>query len=283
MDRPRIFTEPVNFDHRSELEHAISDWHAAALRLEQAHESLRTAVGRLTDDLETKTRELARQNRLAELGQMATHVVQEVYDQLAPVSGDLSLLRRRIAGDAPSIESLDKVESGLLALDATLGDLLSFTSNRDPKLQWVPLRQVIDDVCHSLAQQLAAHDVETAIDVPRNLAILADRKMLRCAVLNLSINALDAMPEGGRLVVTSYIGRNGLELEIADSGPGLSEDVRRQVFKPFFTTKTSGTGLGLAIVNRIAEVHGGDVVAANCPEGGAAFTLRFPQRAQAAA
>jgi signal transduction histidine kinase len=87
------------------------------------------------------------------------------------------------------------------------------------------------------------------------------------------------MPQGGRLVVTSFIGPRGLELEVADSGSGLSDEARRRAFEPFFTTKSGAQGLGLAIVGRIAQVHGGDVTAANCPEGGAAFTLRFPPRA----
>ncbi len=107
--------------------------------------------------------------------------------------------------------------------------------------------------------------------------------MLRCALVNLALNSLEAMPEGGRLVVTSYIGRGGVELEVADSGPGLSEEARRRAFEPFFTTKRDGAGLGLAVVHRIAEAHGGDVRAMNCPEGGAAFTLRFPERAREAA
>ena len=86
------------------------------------------------------------------------------------------------------------------------------------------------------------------------------------------------MPDGGRLVFTSYNGPFGFELEVADSGHGLSEETRRRAFEPFYTTKSGGTGLGLAIVQRVAEVHGGDVTALNCPEGGAAFTLRLPQQ-----
>jgi signal transduction histidine kinase len=86
------------------------------------------------------------------------------------------------------------------------------------------------------------------------------------------------MPDGGQLVVTTYSGPRGLDIELADSGPGLTEQVRRRAFEPFFTTKNNGTGLGLAIVERIAECHGGTVTAANCPEGGAAFTLHIPHR-----
>ena len=81
--------------------------------------------------------------------------------------------------------------------------------------------------------------------------------------------------------MTSSSSPRGIELEVADSGPGLSDDVKARAFEPFFTTKPGGTGLGLAIVYRIAEVHAGELTAVNCPEGGAAITLRIPQPAVA--
>jgi signal transduction histidine kinase len=107
--------------------------------------------------------------------------------------------------------------------------------------------------------------------------------MFRRAVLNMVLNAMDAMSEGGTLSITSCATARRVELEIADTGPGLSSTVIPRIFEPFFTTKQNGTGLGLAIVARIAEVHGGEAVAANCPEGGAAFTLRIPYLALEAA
>ena len=83
--------------------------------------------------------------------------------------------------------------------------------------------------------------------------------------------------------MTGTRGRHGVELEIADSGPGILDDDGPRLFEPFFTTKSGGTGLGLAIVERIAAAHGGDVSASNCPQGGAAFTIRLPFRRMEAA
>jgi signal transduction histidine kinase len=97
------------------------------------------------------------------------------------------------------------------------------------------------------------------------------------------LNAIDVMPDGGSLVITSYENARGFELEVADSGPGLSEEVKRKAFEPFYSTKQNGTGLGLAIVYHVAEAHGGTVTAMNCPEGGAAFTIKIPRRAMRAA
>jgi len=105
----------------------------------------------------------------------------------------------------------------------------------------------------------------------------ADREMVRRALLNLVLNAVDAMPDGGRLELAADGDGSRLELAVADSGPGLSEENLGRIFEPFVTTKQGGTGLGLTIVERIAEVHGGTVAAENVPGQGARFTLSIPQ------
>jgi signal transduction histidine kinase len=271
-------TDPVSLDASADLETVLAAWHGATIRLEQTHEALRGEVQRLTHELEIKNRELARQSRLADIGQMASHVAHEVRNSLVPVTLYLSLLRRRLADDEGSREIVAKIAAGFTNLEATVNDLLQFTADRDPCWQRFEVRVLVEEVLASLAPQLAAQSIETIIDIPDRQSLAADRDMLRRAILNLSLNALDAMPDGGRLFITTYFGPDGLELEIADTGPGLSEQAQRRAFEPFFTTKSNGTGLGLAIVDRIAEVHGGDVAAANCPEGGAAFTIRIPPR-----
>ncbi len=280
--------EPINSEFElpgpnADLETVLAAWHTATLRLEKTHEALRAEVQHLTAELAAKNRELARKNRLADLGQMASHVAHEVRNNLVPVTLYLSLLRRRVGPDRSSLEVLDKIEAGFTALDATVHDLLHFTSDRDPQVASFSLRTLVADVLASLAPQFDAQSIDTVVDVPPGQIVTADRDMLRRAVLNLVLNALDAMPDGGVLTITSAADAHGVELEIADSGPGLSDETKRRAFEPFYTTKRGGTGLGLAIVSRIADVHGGDVTARNCPEGGAAFTIRIPFAAKEAA
>ena len=262
----------------------LAAWHSATVRLEQTHDALREEVRRLTDELEIKNRELARKNRLADLGQMASHVAHEVRNNLVPVTLYLSLLRRRIAGDAGSLDMLDKITAGFTALDATVNDLLHFTSDRDPQCQTFPLRKLVEDVYASLAPQLAAQRIAAEIDVSaEQLRSRPTSDMLRRAVLNLVLNALDAMPDGGTLTVTSFCGpqarRAGSGRQRARACP-----TRRcsRAFEPFFTTKRGGTGLGLAIVCRGSpKSTAARSTAANCPEGGAVFTLRIPHVAVA--
>jgi signal transduction histidine kinase len=251
--------------------------------LQKTHETLRDEVRRLSDELKTKNRELARKNRLADLGQMASHVAHEVRNGLAPITLYVGLLRRRVVGDHGSVEIMEKIDAGFTALEATVTDLLSFTSDRDPIWRNFGVREFAEEVCELLAPQLAAQGIVPTIDVPQHIFVTADRDMLRRAIVNLAFNAIDAMRNGGGLYITAVDGPQAIELEIADSGPGIDDHVCKRIFEPFFTTKSEGTGLGLPIVLRIAEAHGGSVEVANCPEGGAAFTIRLPHRSMEAA
>ncbi len=256
----------------------LAAWESATERLRQTHETLRQEVHRLTCELEVKNRELARKNRLADLGQMASHVAHEVRNSLTPLTLYLSLLRRYATEDERMRDLVDKIETGFTAMDATVNDLLHFTADRGPAWQRFDLRDLLDEVIDPLRPQLDAQRVLLLLDLPPKQRVWADRHLIRRAALNLVLNAVDAMCDGGELVITACDNESGWELEIADSGPGLPGDLRDRIFEPFVTTKATGTGLGLAVVYRVADVHGGAITAANCPEGGAAFTLRIPHR-----
>lgn len=266
-----------------DLPELLEAWRSATLRLEKTHALLRDEVARLSAELEVKNRELARKNRMADLGEMASHVAHEVRNTLTPVSLYLSLVRRRLVGDPHGLDVVAKLEAGFTALESTVNDLLSFSAHRQPQSSTFVVGDLVEEVCEGLEPQLEAQGIELEVDVPPSTLLTADREMVRRAVLNLVLNALDAMTQGGELVITSYESRRGLELEVADSGPGIAEKDRKRIFEPFYSTKETGTGLGLAVVAHVAEAHGGVVEACNCPEGGAAFTLKFPRRAMGAA
>lgn len=260
-----------------DLQTILQAWNSATERLQQTHELLRAEVKRLTDELEAKNRELARQNRLADLGQMASHVAHEVRNGLVPMKLYLNLLRRRLTSDAASLEIAGKIGCGFAALETVVNDLLQFTSQRDPQLAELCIRDLLSELCESLAPQLSAQGIVVHMALSAELRCLADSDMLRRAVLNLVLNAIDVMPGGGELHFEARREHAHVEISVADTGPGLSDDVARRIFEPFFTTKGSGTGLGLAIVYRIAEVHGGVITAKNRPERGAVFTLTIPE------
>jgi signal transduction histidine kinase len=142
------------------------------------------------------------------------------------------------------------------------------------------LRLLVEEVARGLSSRLTSQAIVFVLNVAPDQTIVADRPMLRRAVEDLMLNAIAAMPGGGELVVTSAVGRGTVELEIADSGPQLTDDARRHAFDMSpFASRGRETG-ALAIVRQIVALHDGKVTAMNCPDGGVAFTLLIPQPAR---
>ncbi|MDA7951063.1 MAG: ATP-binding protein [Pirellulaceae bacterium] len=274
LDSQEFEIRPEEVDLKTVLE----AWQIATERLQKTHESLRGEVVRLSDELEEKNRQLARKNRLADLGQMASHVAHEVRNNLMPMTLYFSLLRRHLKGDEGSLKILSKMAAGLTSLEATVNDLLHFTSDREPTLSTFFLAELCHQIKDSLLPQFEAQGIQVEIDISENFQVEADRDMLRRAILNLVLNGIDVMPNGGRLAITAWEKNNIWGLAIADSGKGVSQESQANIFEPFYSTKSNGTGLGLAIVARTVEVHHGTVTVDNCPDGGAAFTLSFPRK-----
>lgn len=254
----------------------LEAWQAATIRLEKTHEALRAEVKRLTDELERKNRQLARKDRLADLGRMAAHIAHELRNSLVPVALYVSLLRRHLEHDEQGLEILECIAASHRAAENTVTDLLQFAADREPCWEWVEIGAVLTPVVSALRPQAEAQGVEMIVQSEGEFYVRADREMLRRAVFNLVLNALDAMPRGGRFVLRAVKGAEDWRIEAEDEGPGLPEEGLRRAFEPFYTTKKGGTGLGLAIVQRIAELHGGEVDVVNRAAGGARFTLSFP-------
>ncbi len=142
------------------------------------------------------------------------------------------------------------------------------------------LRPLVEEVARALASRLASQQIAVVLNVPPDQAIVADRRLLRRAVEDLMLGAVTAMPGGGELVLTSAAGQGAVELEIADSGASLSDDARRHPFDRLpVACRGRDTG-ALAMVRQIAELHGWQLTAMNCPDGGVAFTLQIPQPAR---
>ncbi len=164
-----------------------------------------------------------------------------------------------------------------------MNELLQFARRGEPRWSLFDVQEVVREVLESFAPEHAARGIVAQVDVPPATRLVADREMFRRALLQLVVNATDAMPGGGELDVTCWNGPEGLELEVADSGPGVDEGMQSRMFDPQFTTKSGRQGMGLAVVREIMEAHGGRVWAANCPQGGAALTVAFPRRSMRAA
>jgi signal transduction histidine kinase len=282
MDDPNIL--PLDALVRTaELETTNAAWHEGLDCLHNVHDAYNAHIHQLSCQLQETQDQLARVTKQAALSEITGQVVHRLQNTIAPLVTYVDLARRRASDDPTTVGIIVKVQHALASLDSLLADLAQLTSNREPAPTRLSPAALFDEVCATLETTLATRGIRVQLDVSPRLQITADREMLRRAVTNLVTNAIQAMPDGGELVVTAYEGTHGIELEVADSGPGLLGELRHRAFEPLFTTKTDGTGLGLAIVRRVAEAHGGDVTAENCPEGGAAFTIRIPRVAMKAA
>ncbi|BDG03040.1 GAF domain-containing protein [Anaeromyxobacter oryzae] len=263
---PRRFTA-------AEVERAAAIANQLAVAAENArlYEDLRRSYAELAH----AQRQLIQQERLAALGELSAVVAHEVRNPLGVIFNSLGSLRRMIRPQGDAKMLLDIVGEEADRLNRIVGDLLDFARPSTPTVRPEPLDRVVDEaVAAALAQN------QTPIQVRREPGELSlvpvDARLVRQAVLNVAVNAVQAMPRGGTLTVRTQREDRAALLEIEDTGAGIPEEVRNRIFEPFFTTKASGTGLGLAVVKRIVDGHGGEVSVRSRPGMGTVFSLRFP-------
>jgi PAS domain S-box-containing protein len=220
---------------------------------------------------------LAEQAALARVGQMAAVVAHEVRNPLAGIKGAIQvLMSRRPAGDA-ELQVMRDVVSRIDALGDLINDLMVYARPKPPRPTSFSLNHLLAEAVLMLRRDPAGASVEVSVEGP-DVTLTADAELIRGAVLNLLLNAGQAMNGTGRITIVVSRHDEHCVLEVCDTGPGIAPDLREQVFEPFFTTKARGGGLGLAIAQRTAELHGGSL-SLTCPEsGGARFTLTLPLR-----
>jgi signal transduction histidine kinase len=227
---------------------------------------------------------LARQERLAGLGQVAGTMSHELRNPLAVLRATLATLRRRLGGEAEDVQrSLARMDRNIDRCAEILGDLQDFANGaavtRAPMALDAWLNQVLDE-----------HAVGGVVTVRRELhsgaVVPIDQQRLRRAIVNLVDNAAEAltdpgwkMPAGGqrRITVATELAGDAVSVSVADSGPGIAPDVLPRIFEPLFTTKSFGVGLGLPLVRQIIEQHGGTIDVEAPAGGGTRFVIRLPR------
>ena len=220
---------------------------------------------------------ISRQAALTRVGQMAAVLAHEVRNPLAGIKGAMQVLLKRRAADDPERAVMQEIVARTESLNELINDLLLFARPRPPRLADVNLASLVADVFASVRQDPIGHALTMDIDGPP-LSVQADYELTRATLLNLVLNAAQAMQGNGTVRVTVREADTGMvEVQVRDNGPGIPPDIREQVFEPFFTTKSRGGGLGLPIAQRTAELHGGALTMACPPEGGTVFTLTLPR------
>jgi signal transduction histidine kinase len=249
---------------------------AAALAVGVENVGLQVDLGRSNAELERAQEQLLHRERLAALGALAAAVAHEVRNPLGVVFNAVGMLRGNPSVDDQGRALVEMVGEEAERLNRIVTDLLGFARPAAPSLRPEPLGPIVEEAVRAALSGSRA-PIETSFELSPELpAVAVDAGLVRQAVINVALNALQAMPRGGRLCVRTSASDGLATVEVSDTGPGIPDALRERVFEPFFTTKTRGTGLGLAIVKHVVEVHGGGVEVALVPSGGTRLSLRFP-------
>lgn len=221
--------------------------------------------------------QLSRAERLSTLGEMVAGISHEIRNPLGIIRSSSELLKKKMASYDPSnsIPSIIIEESA--RLNNIITDFLDFAKPRSPNLTLCRIEDVLEKNINFLASQIneEGYIVEKHYDnkLPE---ITADPEMLYQAFLNILINAMQAMPEGGKIHVEIGSSDNTVTIYFEDEGEGIPEDILEKIWDPFFTTKEKGTGLGLGIVKNIIESHRGSIQVSNRPVCGARVKVEMP-------
>jgi signal transduction histidine kinase len=262
-----------------------TDFPEIVLRKEGDFPELHEEVERLTERIEAVVQELQqreyevlRAEQLAAVGQLAAGVAHEIRNPLTSIK---MLVQAGLEEEDPhklGPDDLHVIEAEVRRMERSLQTFLDFARPAKPRRRPVELGHVVEAVLGLIRGRAIKQRVDVHFERgPAPIVLIADADQIQQVLVNLVLNALDAMPTGGSLTI--YVGRRtdgGVTIEVADTGPGVAKESMPRLFEPFFSTKETGLGLGLVISRRVVEDHGGTLTASNRPSGGASFFVQLP-------
>jgi signal transduction histidine kinase len=243
-----------------------SDLKSSALEIQELHE-----------------KEMRRAAQLASVGELASGIAHEIKNPLVGMASGVDLLSRRVGEDPRSVVLLDQMQSQILRIESAIQDLLSYASPKEPLLAWTDPKHLVGKLVALVRPQADAAGVRVEERHAEALpTIRVDPELLTQALVNLALNAIQAMDPGGVLHISVEVIDGNVGISISDTGKGITPDEMERIYRPFYTTKHQGTGLGLAITRAIVERHGGCIRAESKLGRGSTFTLLIPATPQEA-
>jgi hypothetical protein len=238
--------------------------------------------------------QIQRAAKLASLGEIISGIAHEIKNPLTGISCAVQVLHAEIPDDDSRKALTSEILDQIRRLDATVKSLLHYARPKPPRFMPMDVREALEKAVFFIYPEAKKHGVEIETESPDELPpVMMDGDQMQQVFLNLMINAVQAMPDGGKLKITTgrtdkknigideatkelMAGDDLVEVRFKDSGPGIEPDNMERIFDPFFTAKSKGTGLGLSISRRIVQEHGGEIEVRNAPDGGAAFSVYLP-------
>jgi len=223
-------------------------------------------------------RELQTADRLAAISRVSSGVAHEVKNPLNAILLHVEVARAKLArGDTELGPQMDIISSEILRLDRVVKTFLDFTRPVELNLALVPLQDLVGEIVDLARPQAAASKIQVNVEQHTDGAeVRVDRDLVKQAVLNVVVNAMQAMPDGGELKFEAKAADDTAEIRISDTGTGIPPELRDKIFRLYFTTRKEGSGIGLAMTFRIVQLHDGTIDFTSEPGKGTTFLIRLP-------
>jgi signal transduction histidine kinase len=223
-------------------------------------------------------RELHTADRLSAISRISSGVAHEVKNPLNAILLHVEVARSKLSrGDTDVAEQMEIISGEILRLDRVVRTFLDFTRPVELHLENVPMQELVQEIVDLAGPQTVAANIHvTVVQETDGVDVHVDRDLLKQAVLNVVVNAMQAMPEGGELRFEASAGKETAELRISDTGGGIPAELREKIFRLYFTTKKDGSGIGLAMTFRIVQLHDGTIDFTSEPGHGTTFLIRLP-------
>jgi two-component system sensor histidine kinase FlrB len=227
-------------------------------------------------EIERMKEHMERDERLMAMGEMAARISHEIKNPLGSMELFLSML---MAGKmrVRDRKYLEYILFGVKTIDRIINNILSYTRPRELSLKDGELRSVVGDTLEFMSVSTSVRDIDLEFAPASSGQAKFDPDMLKLVIMNLVSNAMDAVGPGGRIKVDIRENERYGVLVVSDNGPGMTEELRRNIFNPFFTTKDKGVGLGLFIVYNIVKAHGGSIEVESEEGSGSSFLIYIPK------
>ena len=224
--------------------------------------------------------QMERADRLASIGEMAAGIAHEIKNPLTGIASAITIIKEDFSSSDPRNEIMKEVLEQINRLDKTANDLLFFGKPTQPDPAYTDINATLGKTLMFASQHRGGKNIEKKLELQDDLPpVYVDAKQIQQVFLNLFLNAVQAMPDGGVLTVKSSLLQkecDWVQVSIADTGKGIPPQILEKIFTPFFTTKAQGTGLGLAICHKLITQHGGTLTVASEDGKGTVFTVALP-------
>ena len=271
--------QPITSEH-VELLSMFAGQAGLAIENAESYDRLRKQMAELTrayQELEKAQHKLLLNERLTAIGRVAAHVAHEIRNPLVTIGGWARSLYVRPHDAERNTRSAKIIMEEVTRLEKILANVMDFTRPTQPIMREWDIADVIRATLRLI--QARAHEAKVAIALkPGNVPkIRIDPEQVKQVLLNLFQNAVEVMPDGGRLTVAAALQNDNVEVHVHNTGPPIEKKHMADLFEPFFTTKPNGTGLGLAVSQKIMHDHGGEIHVKSSEEEGTTFTIAFPR------